>query len=293
MVSEEAPSIVGNHMIAAIELPADYKPKDMYSIVTTTQGKRYLIFDPTWEKLPFGQLEHELQGGTALLVDGSDSQAIRLPVLRPEQNLIERKSRFQLALDGSLSGTVNEQETGEIATRQRYLSMEEEKDQRKALEQRVGHDLNAFQIADEKTMHANNLQDPMTLSYSLKAQGFAQDAGSLMMVRPRVLGEDSFWVDTKKRAVPIDLGSTREVRDDIEIALPDGVSVEELPSPVNLDVGFASYHSESKTEGRTIHYRRTYIVREIMLPPDRYADVQKLARFIHTDEQTSAVLKRN
>jgi hypothetical protein len=63
VVDPDAPSILGDHMIAAIEIPAGYESPKLHSVVTAKTGRRYLIFDPTWDRTPFGQLEHELQGG--------------------------------------------------------------------------------------------------------------------------------------------------------------------------------------------------------------------------------------
>jgi hypothetical protein len=293
MMSSEAPSMAGNHMIAAIELPKDYLPQSMYSIVTAKSGKRFLIFDPTWEKTPFGHLERELQGSDALLVDGADSQVIRLPVLAPQQNLVERKASFQLAIDGALAGTVQEQDTGDIARSYRYLFANGTgKEQQDTLDHSLSHDMAAFSMTDLKVENANDLARALTVSYTLKADHFAQEMGPLLTVRPRVLGREALAVDNRKRELPIDLGETRQIHDDFTIALPTGFTVDELPPPVKLDVGFAAYQSETKVENNTLHYSRTYTVREIVLPANRYPDVQKLARTINGDEQSSAVLKR-
>lgn len=292
-IAGDAPSIAANHMIAAIELPPDYKPDGMYSIVTEKRGKRFLIFDPTWEKTPFGHLERELQGSDALLIDGTNSQSIRLPVLAPQQNTVERKAAFQLAADGNLTGTVQEQESGDIARARRSLFAEGTgKQQQQTLDRSVSQDLQAFTLTDLHVEGGQDLQKSLKVSYSLKAEGFARPMGSLLTVRPRVLGHEGLHVDFKPRLVPIDLDATRQVHDDFTIALPAGFEVDELPAPVNLDVGFAAYKSETKVENHTLHYRRTYTVREITLPADRYPDVQKLARTIAGDEQSSAVLKR-
>lgn len=293
MISSEAPSLIGNHMIGAIELPANYAPRDMYSVVTAKSGKRFLIFDPTWEKTPFGHLERELQGSDALLVDGPDSQVIRLPVLDPKQNLVERKATFQLAADGSLTGSVTETEGGDIAREMRYLSLSDEKTQQQRLDRFLARDLRTFHVDGMTLTNAAPLDRNLELSFSLKAEHFAEPMGPLMALRPHVLGSESFPVDNKPRKLAIDLGATRVVHDDFTISLPSGYAVDELPQPVNVDLGFAAYTSESKVTGQAIHYTRTYTVRDVQLPAERYAEVKKLARVIETDEQSSAVLKHS
>ncbi len=86
--------------------------------------------------------------------------------------------------------------------------------------------------------------------------------GSLLMVRPRVLGSLELNTDHKPRTVPIDLEETMQATDEYSIELPDGYVVDELPEPVKLDVGFAAYQSTVEVKGNALHYTRTYTVRQ-------------------------------
>lgn len=244
-----------------------------------------------------GQIEHNLQGADALLVDGENSQVIRIPVLDPSQNVIERSSSFRLSEDGNLSGTVTENRNGDIAANRRHdLDENDQSHFLKMLNRIAAEDLVAFQIADLKLSNVKDLSQPLGMNYTLTAEHFAQEAGSLLMLRPRVVGNESFPLDrpgSKRDGVPYDLGSTRTIHDQCSIELPAGYAVDELPQPTDVDLGFASYRSRTTVEGKTLHYDRTYTVREVTLPASRYADVVKLGRIIATDEQSSAILKRN
>jgi hypothetical protein len=112
------------------------------------------------------------------------------------------------------------------------------------------------------------------------------------MVRPRVLGTFALHVDRKKRLLPIDLNETMRGSDEFDIALPAGYTVDELPDPVKLDVGFASYESSTELRGQTLHYTRTFTLRQVTLPPEKYPELQRLAGAIDADEKSQAVLKR-
>lgn len=297
VISSTAPSVVGNHMIAAIELPADYKPEGMYSIVTTKPGKRFLIFDPTWEKTPFGDIESNLQGSDALLVDGADSQAIRIPVLAPDRNRVIRTAQYKLASNGELTGSIEESRHGDIAADYRMeFGYADTARANKYVERFAAEDLSSFQLANIHVTNDADLSKPFTLHYDVRASNYAQQAGPLLMVRPRVLGNESFGLDRveqgKTRTLPIDLGSTREVHDQSEIELPGNYVVDELPEPFHYDAGFATYTSKVTAEGNRLKYDRTLTVREIVLPADRYPDVEKLSRIINTDEQRTAVFKQ-
>jgi hypothetical protein len=294
VVDPDAPSIVGDHMIAAIEIPKGYNSPKLRSVVTAKTGRRYLIFDPTWEKTAFGQLEHNLQGGYGVLMEGNDSQIVQFPVLPPDLNTIRRTANFQLQSDGSLKGTVTEKRFGDISEDHRYLyTMGDAKQQTQYLDRSLGEDFTSFAVSDFKVQNVEALNKDLTTSYSLTADRFGKSMGPLLMIRPRVLGSENLETDHKKRHdVPINLDETMQEQDDYTIELPAGYAIDEIPDPVKLDLGFASYESASSVKNNILHYTRTYTVREVTLPADRYADVQKLAGVIAADEQSNAVLKK-
>lgn len=193
VVVESAPSLVGDHMIAAIEIPEGYSSPRMRSVVTARTGRRYLIFDPTWDKTPFGQLEHELQGSYGILLEGAQSEAIQLPVLDPAWNTLRRSAEFHLSADGALNGRVTEQWFGDLAERSRVLyTAEDAKEQREHLDHVLGRDLTVFTASDVKVEDAASLDKDISLTYSVAAEHYAKAMGSLLMVHPRVLGDLAF-----------------------------------------------------------------------------------------------------
>jgi len=284
---------VGDHMIAAIEIPKGYTSPKLRSVDTAKNGRQYLIFDPTWDKTAFGQLEHNLQGGYGVLMEGNESQIIQFPVLPPDLNTIRRTASFQLQPDGGLKGSVTENRFGDLSERRRELYISgDAKEQTQSLDRILGQDFTSFTVADVKVQNTDSFNKDLTTTYSLTADRFGKPMGPLLMVRPRVLGSENLRTDQKKRHVPINLNQTMQEHDDYSIELPAGYTVDEIPDPVKLDLGFASYESSSVVKDNVLHYTRTYTVREVTLPADKYPEVQKLAGVIAADEQSSAVLKK-
>ncbi len=81
-------------------------------------------------------------------------------------------------------------------------------------------------------------------------------------------------------------------RDDFDVKIPAGYAVDDMPDPVSVDVGFATYHSEVKAENGTIHYKREYVLKKVELEPGEYGTLRKLESAITTDENSDAVLKK-
>ncbi len=292
-IDPSAPSMLGNHAIAAIEIPVGYESARLRSVVTAKSGKRYLIVDPTWTYTAYGQLEANLQGGYGVLVEGANSEIVQFPILKPELNSIQRSASFALAPDGTLKGNMTEKRFGDVSEYTRTLYSEgDAKAQEAYLDRRLSHDFTSFNISDFKIENVAALNRPVTTTFTLSADRYGRSMGPLLMVRPRVLGSESMELDRKHRKYPIDLRETRLDNDDYTITVPEGYAVDELPDPVKLDVGFAAYESSTRLDGNLLHYTRTYTVREVSIPADRYDDLQKLAAAIDADEQNHAVFKK-
>ena len=293
VIDPEDPSIAGNHMIGAIEIPQGYDSPKLHSVVTAKTGKRYLIFDPTWEMTPFGQLEDNLQGSYGVLLEGNDSQIIQLPVMDPTLNTIRRSGSFALSADGTLKGTVKDMRFGDLAEyRRRIFSSEDDTKQKEYMNGVIGEDFTGASMTGLKVENVDALNKDLTTTFDLQASHFASFTGPLLMVRPRVLGSYGLEVDHKARHVEINLRQTMQGTDEYDIELPEGYVVDELPDPVKVDVGFASYVSSTELHGRVLHYSRTYTVRQVTVPAAKYAEVQQLAAAIAADEDSQAILKR-
>jgi hypothetical protein len=134
---------------------------------------------------------------------------------------------------------------------------------------------------------------PFAFKYSFEAQNYAKNAGDLLLVRPRVLGvKGSGILETKEpRQFPIEFSGPLQDVDTFEITLPPGYVVDDLPSPVDADFGFASYHSKTEAKGDVIAYTRTFEVKELSVPVSKAEELKKFYRIIASDERNTAVLK--
>jgi hypothetical protein len=292
-VDPKIPSSDGNHAIAAIEIPAGYTNPVLQSVVTAKSGKRYLIFDPTNQWIPIGQIPPYEQGGYGILSEGGQSQLIALPVMEPASDRVDHTIHAQLDANGSLEATVVEQRFGYAAERPRVTFTEgSQQQQRDYLEQRLRRDLNSISLGKVTAAHSTDLSSPLELDYSFHVASYARPAGDLLLVRPRILGSDAWSLPREARTWPIDLTAVQTRSDHIDLTLPPGYVVDELPEPVSLDTDFASYHSAVTADGVTLHYTREYTVKQLQLDASRYEDLRKFTERVAYDEATSVVLKK-
>lgn len=293
VVDPESPSLMGNHMITAIEIPADVHDPRLQAVATAKDGRRYLIFDPTNERTPVGNLPSYEQGSYGLLAAGDQSQVLALPVLPPDDNGTDRKGLFTLAADGTLTGTVDASHMGsEGAEWRTLLKYSDATEQQRGMESYVAEDLPGVTLNGFKFIQSPSFAKPLELHYQVTVPMYAHTAGTLLLVRPRVVGSDVQAFDDKPRKLPIDLSATGKWHDSYDITLPAGYVVDETPDPVDMSTDFASYKSSITAKGNVLHYERDFVVKKVEIPAADAAEYRKLESAILTDEKGTAVLKK-
>ena len=293
VVDPDAPSFYGNHMITAIEIPADLRDPRLQAIAKARDGKQYLIFDPTDEHTPVGNLPYYLQGGYGILSAGDASQILALPMLPPDANGTEQKGSFTLAADGSLTGSVDDSHFGPDGADMRWIiKYTDDKERREYWERQIAQDLPGVTIDSFQITQPSALDKPLDFHYKVTVRQYAHPAGPLLLVRPRVVGSRALPFDDKPRIYPIVLEATGRWRDSFDIVIPSGYIVDETPDPVAIDLDFASYHSIVTAKGNLLHYEREYVVRQVEIPPAKAASFRQLENAILSDEKNAAVLKK-
>jgi len=292
-VNPDVPSVWFNHAILAVEIPDNLDDPKYAAALTSKGGKRYIIFDPTDEYTPVGSLRSELQNTYALLVTDAGGEIIRTSLQDPGVNKIARLGRFVLSPDGTLSGEVDEDRSGDFAMEEReHLHYTDQREQTNDFERWLGRSLQGFTLEGVIFTNTEQRDKDLMLKYKFAAQQYGQARGPLMLVRPRVLGDESSFVEHKPRHYPVELRRTARRTDTFEIEIPKEYQVDDIPNPVKVDMGFASYESKTELEGSKLRYSREYVVRDLSVPAEKFKDWVALQGTIGADEAAAVVLKR-
>jgi hypothetical protein len=296
-VIPEMPAHMGgfDHAILAIQLPADVNHSSLVAVLQHPKLGRLLFFDPTDELAPFGYLSGPLQANYGLLVTPEGGELVELPQLAPSLNGVLRTAKFNLSPTGTLTGEVREVRLGDHAAAQRHAlkSVSKETDKIKPIETLLARSLSTYQLTKASVTNLDQTDQPFGFDYSLVAENYAKSAGNLLLVRPRVVGvKSSDLLETKEpRQYPVMFEGPSRDTDTFEITMPPGYEVDELPPPINVETGFASYHSKAEVSGNVLKYARTFEVKEPTVPLAKMEDLKKLYRIIASDERNTAVLK--
>jgi hypothetical protein len=284
-----------NHMILAIALPDASYAKPMPAMYEHPKLGHLLIFDPTNDTVPFGQIPYYEQDNYGLLVGETGGELIHLPLSPPEANSITRTAKVKLLPDGSLQGEVEEVRTGFEAMRARYyLQHETEKDRKKVIEHFLGRSVASFQVDNFDMVNIDDIDKDLVIKYKFTADHYAKNSGPLMLVRPRIVDEwAGGWDPNKPRHYAYDFFGQSLSTDKVEITLPDGFKVDELPDPAKAEFPFGSYTSKTEADGNSLKYTRQYKVLATEVPFDNIGELKKLFSQINMDEKSMAILKRS
>jgi hypothetical protein len=287
------PSNAFNHMILGIELPSDVPDGAYRSVVKTSGGARYVIFDPTDRYTQLGSIRNELQGNYIVMELPTGGELLQIPNLDPESNVMERTAKLRLSADGTLSGDVTERRTGDQANEVRMnLHEVADKERTRAIERYLASSARQYTLGEPVFENLDSSDKDLYLRYKLTARNYGQTSGPLLLVRNRVIGQVSFRLPNKKRSYGVELNEITHIRDVVEIEVPDGFKVDDLPDPAKVDVEFASYQSQFEQKGNMVRYTRDYIVRDPHVPIEKLPALKRLENAIGSDEYASTVLKK-
>jgi hypothetical protein len=296
-VTPEMPPHVGgfDHVILAVKLPEDVHDASLVATMQHPKLGKLLFFDPTDELTPFGMLRGALQANYGLLVSEDGGELTELPQLSGATTGIRRSAKLKLSPNGTLSGDFVEIRVGDSAARERYKlkTVTKDADRIKPVETMLASSLPTYHITHASVSNLDRIDLPFEWDYSVVADNYAQSTGGLLIVRLRVVGnESSGLLETKEaRRYPVVFDGPRRDSDSVEITLPAGFEVEDLPDAVSVDYGFASYHSKAEVSGNVVKYNRTLEIREPNVPLNKVDDLKMLYRIIGSDERNTAVLR--
>jgi transglutaminase-like putative cysteine protease len=293
------PSIDFNHAILAIHLPDDVTDASLYALVNDPKLGRLLIFDPTSEYVPLGYLPSPLQDSYGLVIGPDGGRLVSMPLLPPATNRLLRTAKFSVSPAGDLSGEIQELRWGAPAAQNREEFLEAKPSKRaEVFERFLGSFLNNFTLTGASLGNLEKYDDTLVLHYKFFSLGYAKAAGDLLVVSPRVVGDkythllDLFTVAGKPRKYPIEFDEATHQDDVFDIALPPGYVVDGLPEPVQADCPYASYRSETKVADGVLQYKRTFEVKDVLVPTEKLPEIRSFLQKVAADQQSAAVLRR-
>ncbi|HEV2663282.1 MAG TPA: DUF3857 and transglutaminase domain-containing protein [Blastocatellia bacterium] len=277
-----------NHCIIAVKVSDETQAP---TIVKHPSLGRLLIFDPTDDDTPVGDLPDHEQGSYALIVAGDAGELMKMPVTPPEANRLERAVEAELSADGMLTAKVSERSFGQAAVEERRLFKRAARPQYvKNIERWVTQTApSANVLKSEPNDDARG--GKFALDVEFKSPNYAQlMRGRLMVFKPAIVSRrSSVFLTEAKRKNPVVLDS--EAYDEtVRIKLPEGFDVDEMPDAVELNQPFGNYAAKCEVKEGHLLFRRSLALKAGTIPVENYSAVRGFFERIRSVEQTPVVL---
>jgi hypothetical protein len=289
------PGLSFDHVILAIPLPADVPLTELHAILNHPRYGKLLFFDPTSTLTPLGYLPSFEQSNYGLLTAADGGELVDMPLLPASSNGLRRVAHLDLALDGSIKGSVQEFRDGDLAEQSRARLLATQGTGRaKVIESFLGSFIGEFSLTKATLQNLNEFDETFALIYQFDAPNYAQLSGNLLILRPRILGDKgSTILEGKERKYPVEFNTATLQSDQFDFNLPPGFVPDELPQPVNIDSGFATYSSKVEMAGpNLLRYTRTYQVKDVLVPSARLPELKVFFQKIMADENNAVVFTK-
>jgi hypothetical protein len=279
-----------NHCIIAVKVSDETQAP---TVVTHPTLGRLLIFDPTDDNTPVGDLPGHEQGSFALVIAGDAGALMKMPVTPPEANRLEREADVTLAPDGAITASLQERFIGQsaVAGRSEFRRLSRP-DYIKRIEGWITR--GATGAAVSKVEPADNAAEGrFSLQVEFTARAYAQlMRDRLLVFKPAIV--------SRREALPLDAGARRQpvvlrpnaYAEIVRVKLPAGFEVDELPDPVKMDAPFGSYETAYQVKDGQLQFTRKMVVRAATIPPEEYAKVRGFFERIRAAEAAPVVLAK-
>jgi len=210
-------------------------------------------------------------------------------------NWLQRQITARIFENGELQCSVQETMLGQVASIQRQeLAENSSGDMKKVMEGFVTRNAPGALLRTFSVTHADEADKPLVLKYDFVTGRYGSRLNSLLLFKPTIIerrDEIEFNEPSRKYAVRLRLKQVRE--DLVQIEIPAGYKVDELPPEENISTEFGEFQTAYKVNGQTITFSRRFIARSLFVPPERYPEFKQFFEKIYNSDQSNVVLVRS
>ena len=279
-----------NHCIIAIKVS---DATQAATIVNHPSLGRLLIFDPTDDSTPVGDLPDHEQGSFALIVAGESGALLKMPKTPPEANRLDRQADVVLMADGSITANVRERSVGNsaVSSRREFRGLSRA-DYVKRIEGWITRGATGATVSRVEPSD-NSAEGKFSLDVDFSATRYAQlMQNRLLVFKPAIVSRrESLFLTEAARHYPVVL-SSHAYTETVRVKLPKEFEVDELPDPARLDTPFGTYSTSYVVKDEQLSFTRTLLVRGATVPVNDYAKVRGFFASIRAAEQAPVVLAK-
>lgn len=259
----------------------------LVAIASTT---KLMLLDPGDRFSPLGMLPPNDLNGQGLLVEKDKGEIVKIPAATCA-NLVTAQTRANLTEDGDLiCRTVLQFEDYEARKVRTKLSLNNKEEFVKTIleDKFESVEFDSFRITGE-----NDLNLPVKFVLNYKLRSYAQATGELFYMNPALMHRlQSNPFKREKRNFPVEYDYLESSREEVEINLPAGLKLTEMPKLTRFTLPFMIFNATCEIAENQIKFVRDFRLRQTLFQNTAYNELRKSYEEIISSDQAQLVLTK-
>jgi hypothetical protein len=253
-----------------------------------------LYFDPGAKFTPYGMLPWMETDAAGLKLDKDGGKWILTSLPDSASSKIERIGKLNLTDNGSLEGKLKVTYTGLAGLgRRTELRTEDDSTRKKYLEDEIKESIPV--VAEVELTNKPNWDSSeggLVAEFDLKVQGWASGAGKNALLPASLFGgQEKHLFEHAERIYPIYFRYPYRKVDDVEIDLPLGWKISNVPKPFDQDLKAAEFKLTVENQGTKLWIQREIRSDLVMVPKDLYPSLRGFFQIVRTQDDQQIVVQ--
>ncbi len=251
------------------------------------------FFDPGTPFCPFGSVYWPSTGVSGIRLNEKGGEFVTTPDTVAESAAITRKAVLEIDDDGKLSGRIEVLFEGQEALTRKLSNIDsDETGRRKDIKEEIENWLPSGAVFNlDEVTGWESAGVPLRATGTVEIADFGVSTGRRLIVPLDLFSVRSpHPFPSSIRVHPVYYRYPYQHTDDVEIKIPEGLSVESLPKPDQADAAVGVYSCSIQTSEDVLHWRRVLSLRGVLYPVSYYSQLRLFFDMVRTGDQQQAVL---
>lgn len=268
---------------------------DNHMIATYIAGNgQYYFLDATSDHTAFGLPSSMIQGKEALIGLGPDRYEVKVvPVIPKEQNIMTDSMVIRLE-NNQIAGTGSSRLAGYPKVFGGYeLDRAEQDDVKRYVTKLIGKGSNKFYLDDYKISSLDDRDKPTHIKYAFRLADYFQKIGEEIYVNLN-LNKDFYnlYINTATRKTPKESDYKYVKYEYIEMAIPEGYTVEYLPPSAKHAGTLTGYDISYAVAGNKIVFSKMFYLDYLLMQPSEFDAWNDSVKRVSEAYKESIILKK-
>jgi hypothetical protein len=247
------------------------------------------FYDPGTLYCPCGMLSWEKEAVTSLIHGRKGDPFVETPLTEAKRNERRRVLRVELSEDGRLTAQAELKMFGQQAleTRSEVADLSPA-ERRRHLANEERRSIPSVRIDDASVTAIEDRKDSsvFSLRYGIANTQAVSRTEKRLLLRPALLCHaDESLASLPSRVTSLYFHYPWYESDRIEVKVPRGFSLEQLPEPLELDIGAANYRCSFSRSGELVIMERSLMVNAIYLSAEQYPAAKAFFDRVHQSDR--------